>query len=124
MSLTTLAAGAAHELSTPLGTIAVVARELELATGRGAPGAALADDARLIRAEVDRCRAILDQMSGRAGGIAEDRPERLDAGSAVAGAIGELPPDAAARVRFDAAGRRARRSTCRAPGCARPCCRW
>ena len=30
-SLTTLAAGAAHELGTPLGTIAVVAKELELA---------------------------------------------------------------------------------------------
>jgi two-component system, sensor histidine kinase RegB len=100
-ALTTLAAGAAHELSTPLATIAIAARELELATGRGASSAALADDARLIRTEVDRCRAILDQMSGRAGGIAEDRPERLDAGRAVAGTIGELPPDAAARIRFE-----------------------
>ena len=53
-SLATLAAGAAHELSTPLATIAVAARELE----RG-----LADssnegrhDARLIRDEAARCR--------------------------------------------------------------------
>ena len=69
-SLTTLAAGAAHELSTPLATIAVAARELE----RGAQGLsegnsvadALRDDARLIRAEVDRCQVILDGMSGRA----------------------------------------------------------
>lgn len=71
-SLTTLAAGAAHELSTPLATIAVAARELERNTARvtePAPlGEALRDDARLIRAELDRCQAILDGMSGRAGG--------------------------------------------------------
>ena len=34
---------------------------------------ALADDARLIRMEVDRCQAILDQMSGRAGGMRRRR---------------------------------------------------
>ena len=71
-SLTTLAAGAAHELSTPLATIAVAARELErnaLQVAEPAPvGVALKDDARLIRAELDRCQAILDGMSGRAGG--------------------------------------------------------
>ena len=40
-SLTTLAAGAAHELGSPLGTIAVVARELErAAAGAGAPAVA------------------------------------------------------------------------------------
>jgi two-component system sensor histidine kinase RegB len=70
-SLTTLAAGAAHELSTPLATIAVAARELDRNAARVvAPqsvGAALRDDARLIRAELDRCQTILDGMSGRAG---------------------------------------------------------
>ena len=62
-TLTTLAAGAAHELGTPLGTIAVVAKELELAIDRlaGRDGD-LAEDARLIRREVDRCRRILDRM--------------------------------------------------------------
>src|SRR5262245_12687640 len=71
-SLTTLAAGAAHELSTPLATIAVAAGELErnaIRVAEPAPvGDALRDDARLIRAELDRCQAILDGMSGRAGG--------------------------------------------------------
>jgi two-component system sensor histidine kinase RegB len=71
-SLTTLAAGAAHELSTPLATIAVAARELERNAGRVAEpapvGVSLRDDARLIRAELDRCQAILDGMSGRADG--------------------------------------------------------
>jgi two-component system sensor histidine kinase RegB len=70
-SLTTLAAGAAHELSTPLATIAVAARELDRNAARVASpqavGSALRDDARLIRSELDRCQAILDGMSGRAG---------------------------------------------------------
>ncbi|MBX3247448.1 MAG: HAMP domain-containing histidine kinase [Myxococcales bacterium] len=69
-SLTSLAAGAAHELGTPLATIAVVAGEL----ARSLDGAA-ADDARLIRAEVDRCRAVLDSLSARAGDVTGAAPE-------------------------------------------------
>lgn len=97
-SLTTLAAGAAHELSTPLGTIALAARELEH-TITGRPDLApLADDAQLIRTEVDRCRGILDRMSGRAGGSAVDAPEPCTlvelAGDVVAG----LPRHHAGRV--------------------------
>jgi two-component system sensor histidine kinase RegB len=69
-SLTTLAAGAAHELSTPLATIAVAARELERNAGRLSTAQPslepLREDARLIRTEVDRCQVILDGMSGRA----------------------------------------------------------
>jgi two-component system sensor histidine kinase RegB len=56
-SLSTLAAGAAHELGTPLGTIALVAKELELASS-----GEIREDAMLIRQEVDRCRTILDRM--------------------------------------------------------------
>jgi two-component system sensor histidine kinase RegB len=66
-SLMTLAAGAAHELSTPLGTIAVAARELERAAAHQSHVLPLVDDARLIRREVDKCQNILEQMSGRAG---------------------------------------------------------
>ena len=61
-TLTTLAAGAAHELGTPLATIAVVARELELAIGKLSTDPDLIEDARLIRQECDRCRFILDRM--------------------------------------------------------------
>ena len=61
-SLVTLAAGAAHELGTPLGTIAVAARELErLAAQTNAED--FLEDAKLIRAEVTRCRTILERMS-------------------------------------------------------------
>lgn len=69
-ALGTLAAGAAHELATPLSTIAVVAREVEK-TIETKPAAAgdpdLADDIHLIRRELDRCRTILDRMSIGAG---------------------------------------------------------
>ena len=61
-ALTTLAAGAAHELNTPLGTIAVVAKELELSCNPVGENGAILDDARLIRREVDRCRTILSRM--------------------------------------------------------------
>ncbi|HET7544413.1 MAG TPA: ATP-binding protein [Polyangiaceae bacterium] len=66
-SLSTLAAGAAHELGTPLATIALVAKELERALETGKPADELIPDARLIRQEVERCRAILQQMAARAG---------------------------------------------------------
>ena len=74
-SLSTLAAGAAHELGTPLGTIAVVSRELELALQRAPELASLSADARLIRDEVERCRRIVQQMSGRSGEAMGEVPE-------------------------------------------------
>jgi two-component system, sensor histidine kinase RegB len=82
-SLTTLAAGAAHELSTPLATIAVAARELERNAAELAAAAPLVaqlkEDATLIRSEVDRCQVILDNMSGRAPGRAPAGDEPLPA---------------------------------------------
>ncbi|MCX8072946.1 MAG: ATP-binding protein [Candidatus Binatia bacterium] len=64
-ALATMAAGAAHELGTPLSTIAVAARELEKAL-RDAPEEAAAD-IRLIRQQVRRCQTILQQMASEAG---------------------------------------------------------
>ena len=58
-SLGALAAAAAHELGTPLGTIAVVAHELE----RDLASNPHADDFRLLRAEAERCRAILARLA-------------------------------------------------------------
>jgi two-component system sensor histidine kinase RegB len=59
-SLGALATAAAHELGTPLGTIAVVARELERALPPTSPEA---EDARLLRGEAERCRSILTQLA-------------------------------------------------------------
>jgi two-component system sensor histidine kinase RegB len=62
-SLATLAAGAAHELATPLGTIALVARELERPLEKSAANARTLEDVKLIRSQVDRCRDIVDRMN-------------------------------------------------------------
>jgi two-component system sensor histidine kinase RegB len=59
-SLGALATAAAHQLGTPLGTIAVVARELERALPPDSPEI---EDARLLRAEAERCRGILTQLA-------------------------------------------------------------
>ena len=70
-ALGTLAAGAAHELATPLSTIAVVARDVEKAFDEHPPEFPGADevieDVHLIRSQLDRCRKILDRMSSHAG---------------------------------------------------------
>jgi len=55
-----LAASAAHELGTPLATIQVVAKELLRASPADGP---IAEDARLLLAQADRCRAILKRLS-------------------------------------------------------------
>jgi len=55
-----LAAAAAHELGTPLSTIAVIAKELENAI---APDAPHGDDVRLLREQTTRCRDILAKLT-------------------------------------------------------------
>jgi two-component system sensor histidine kinase RegB len=102
-SLTTLAAGAAHELATPLGTIAVAARELDrLGSVAGVPAEAL-EDARLIRTQVDRCREILDQMSGRADESVAQHPQSLAAHAIVSAALATFQEGDRARVQLDVA---------------------
>jgi two-component system sensor histidine kinase RegB len=59
-----LAAAAAHELGTPLATIALVAKELEREVP---PGSALADDVALLRSQSQRCREILSRLTSMSG---------------------------------------------------------
>lgn len=59
-SLDGLAAAAAHELGTPLGTIALVSKELS----RDLPtDSELADDVRLLNSQVERCSEILARLA-------------------------------------------------------------
>jgi two-component system sensor histidine kinase RegB len=88
-ALATMAAGAAHELSTPLGTVALVAKELEHSLARkGDPQ--LVEDARLIREQVGRCRVILDQMAGSTAAAGEGIEART---------VGEILQDSLTNVR-------------------------
>ena len=66
-SLVTLAAGAAHELGTPLSTIAVVAKDLERYASDSSASDDVREDLKLIRSEVERCRLILERMSVQGG---------------------------------------------------------
>ena len=97
-SLTTLAAGAAHELATPLSAIAVASRELDIAASAPGVPLGLAEDARLIRSQVDRCREILDQMSGRADASVAHEAQQVSAQQLVDEALLTLTDEARARV--------------------------
>lgn len=55
-----LAAAAAHELGTPLATIALVSKELGHTLPKEGP---VAEDIRLLQEQVDRCRSILTKLT-------------------------------------------------------------
>ncbi|MEN1681152.1 MAG: ATP-binding protein [Planctomycetota bacterium] len=91
-ALGTLAAGAAHELATPLGTIAVVAGELDRTLTQAGVGGDAADDVRLIREELARCRRILDRMSTGAAQPSGEAPDTFSLEALVEHTLAELPP--------------------------------
>lgn len=66
-SLATFAAGAAHEFSTPLSTIAIASGEMLYHFKKHGGDKNLIDDTRLIRDQVARCKEILFQMSADSG---------------------------------------------------------
>ncbi len=95
-ALGTLAAGAGHELTTPLSTIAVVSKELlrSLDDFEDLP-ASFRQDIQLVRDEVERCRFILNRMSHEGGrSIAEPLVE-----ATVAQLIDEVVADLPAPAR-------------------------
>jgi two-component system sensor histidine kinase RegB len=65
-----LAAAAAHELGTPLATIAVISRELERALDASSPHA---EDVKLLREQAQRCRDILAKLTELPTGAPFDR---------------------------------------------------
>ncbi|MCA8988471.1 MAG: HAMP domain-containing histidine kinase [Planctomycetaceae bacterium] len=78
-ALGTLAAGAAHELATPLGTIAVIIGELQHQLQRENVDPLIQEDMATIRSELNRCRSILNHMSARAGEGTIERKETVQA---------------------------------------------
>jgi two-component system sensor histidine kinase RegB len=88
-SLGALATAAAHELGTPLGTIAVVARELERALPPDSPEA---EDLRLLRAEAERCRGILTRLARPEESLL-GAAERLPLGALLEEIVGDYRDD-------------------------------
>ena len=99
-AVTTLAAGAAHELGTPLGTIAVAASELERSLAAASPSdrPSFVADARRFRTEVDRSREVLRRIVSEGGEIAGEALVTASAPEIAEGARASLGPKGAARV--------------------------
>jgi two-component system, sensor histidine kinase RegB len=102
-ALATLAAGAAHELATPLATIVVAARELERQLAGGRP--VLAADLMAIREGAARCRAILDRMAADAGEGAGEAPTAITIDELMARALPGLPAEPSVTVAVDESAR-------------------
>ncbi|MBX2813087.1 MAG: hypothetical protein KTR25_14830 [Myxococcales bacterium] len=77
LGLTTLAAGAAHEIGNPLGTIKLVASDLEQELRAEAAQPRWADDAKIIVEEVNRARDVLRKMARGAGEIDGEGPRKV-----------------------------------------------
>ena len=104
-SLVTLAAGAAHELSTPLATIAVVAKEVERYAAQQEDEESeamdsLAEDSRLIRREVERCRKILTRMSMEGAEPAGEASVEVQVSDLLATTLGEFGPSSRIRTKI------------------------
>lgn len=80
-----LAAAAAHQLGTPLGTITLIAREMRRDAPEDSP---MAEDLALLEQEVNRCRDILTELARRPEPDDGD-PFRLMSLPALAGAAAE-----------------------------------
>jgi two-component system sensor histidine kinase RegB len=68
VALGTLAAGAAHEMGTPLGTMAILIHEIE-SECEGAKQDDLLEKMKILREQVVRCKKALSVMSASAGAI-------------------------------------------------------
>ncbi len=97
-ALGTLAAGAAHELGSPLGTIAIASEELRNRLDR--EGHPMATDAQLVLDESRRCRAILDELAADAGLTAGETPGELTVSDLLASIPEAIPPSLAEQLRL------------------------
>ena len=97
-SLATLAAGAAHELSTPVSTIAVASAEMIETLRDNEAETELLDDAVLIRNQVHGCKEILFQMAADAGQHRGENQVKFTIAEAVSEIIELINPALQARV--------------------------
>ncbi|MCP4550197.1 MAG: HAMP domain-containing histidine kinase [bacterium] len=100
-SLATLAAGATHELSTPLSTIAVASGEMIDTLKENGDDGDLMEDVLLIRDQVRGCKEILFQMAADAGEHRGEDNKRFSCDQAVSAIIASLPTAQQGRVQVD-----------------------
>jgi two-component system, sensor histidine kinase RegB len=87
-ALGTLAAGAAHELGTPLGTIAILASELQ-SEYNDAAHADLHSKLGMLRGQVERCKTALSVISAEAGADRAESGHRMQVRVYLADVIAE-----------------------------------
>lgn len=97
-SLATLAAGAAHEFSTPLSTIAVAAGEMVYLLQKEPCAPDLLADAKLIRGQVQKCKEILSQLSADAGDHLGEPFEDITVTELIEAVLYELAEESRAQV--------------------------
>lgn len=100
-SLATLAAGVAHELGTPLGTIAIVSKDLERSLRQKGATLEWQEDSSLIRSEVERCRQILDRLDRNVTGQTGESVDTSTASLICEQLEKQLPTDVLARLKIN-----------------------
>jgi two-component system, sensor histidine kinase RegB len=100
-SLATLSAGAAHEFSTPLSTIAVAAGEMLHQLKQAQLDQGLIDDAQLIKDQVKTCKNILYQMAADAGEHLGEALEKLTVEQVAAKVLAEFLQEDRERIRTE-----------------------
>ncbi|MEO6799898.1 MAG: ATP-binding protein [Rhodanobacter sp.] len=101
LAIATQAAGAAHELNTPLSTMRTLLPELRR---EHAGDTSLAEDLELLEGQVDRCRTILREMVAFGKAQLSQEPERISVARFVHGCVERfmlLRPEAELELTLD-----------------------
>lgn len=110
-SLTTLSAGAAHELGTPLSTITLAATELKRVLESESVSQSVRDDISLIFEETQKCRSIINKMASSSGSLSGEMLEKVPLTEVADSVISEIGKDCQHMVKFDIQAQ----ATCFAP---------
>ena len=97
-ALTTLAAGAAHELRNPLAAISISTGELESELRSTIPNADILIETKSIREAVDRCQKIIDGLSGHAGIVSGEPVATTSVRTIISQVLEHLPDPSAMGV--------------------------
>lgn len=100
ISLATLTAGAAHELATPIATLALINEDLSQALH---DDPRWSEDVQTMQQELARCAAILHKMRSGGADLDGEPPKHFTLGEVIGELRDEFANDASKRVSFDEA---------------------